>query len=64
LRIFSFEKKSNKNVEEFEKKISVLNLLDSLSESSQDEMNGERVLDLNDLLKILDKFKNNSIYKK
>ena len=64
MRIFSFEKKSNKNVEEFEKKISVLNLLDSLSESSQDEMNGERVLDLNDLLKILDKFKNNSIYKK
>ena len=48
----------------FEKKISVLNLLDSLSKSSQDEINGEKVLDLNDLLKILDKIKNNSINEK
>ncbi len=48
----------------FEKKISLLNLLDSLSGSSQDEINGERVLDLKDLLKILDKIKNNSINEK
>jgi hypothetical protein len=48
----------------FEKKISVLNLLDSLSGSSQDEINGEKVLDLNDFIKILDKIKNNSINEK
>jgi len=48
----------------FEKKISILNLLDSLYGSSQDEINGEKVIDLNDLLKILDKIKNNSINEK